>query len=83
MTCTETRICWFRVFVDLKMKQWSPQRIEKELDIARSTMLGWRAGASPKHEDGELLIALWQEVTGKTRESLPTEKRYPNAYRRR
>jgi hypothetical protein len=77
------RISWFRVFSDLKVKGWSLYRIEDELDIAKSTLNGWKAGAEPKHYDGETIISLWVIVTGKAREELPKERRYQNAYHRK
>lgn len=81
-TTTETRINWFRVFSDLKVGGWSLYRIEDELDIPKSTMLGWKDGAEPKHYDGETIISLWIVVTGRARGELPTERRY-RTYRRK
>lgn len=82
---TEVRISWFRVFGELSGRGWNLYRIAEEFDINRTTMLGWKAGASPKHEDGETIIRLWQIVTNKTRDELPTERRQRSAsyYRRR
>lgn len=80
---TPTRISWFRVFNELKAAGWSLYRIENELDIAKSTLNGWKDGAEPKHTDGEMLIKLWQIVTSKQRTELPIERRFQNAYRRK
>ncbi|MDO8298457.1 hypothetical protein [Lacisediminimonas sp.] len=79
---TETRVSWFRIFNDLKVRGWSVYRIEEHLDVAKSTMLGWKAGAEPRHADGELLIVLWIQVTGEARDALPLERRYPSGHSR-
>ena len=80
----ETRICWFRLFVDMKLEGWSLYDIEFELEIAKSTLIGWKDhGVEPKHADGERLIEFWSMVTAKERKDLPMEQRYPNGYRRK
>lgn len=78
-----TRISWFRIFNDLKAGGWSLYRIEAEMGVAKTTLLGWKSGAEPRHADGEMLISLWQTVTSKQRENLPIEKRFENAYHRK
>lgn len=82
-TRIETRISWFRVFNELKIRGWTLYRIADELEIPKTTLIGWKTGAEPRHFDGERLIDLWREVTGQERGALPTERRYPSAYRRR
>jgi len=82
-TSIEIRTSWFGIFNDLKRLGWSHYRIETEFGIAKTTQLGWKAGAEPKHSDGERMIALWSSVTGNDRDSLPMETKYPSAYRRR
>lgn len=77
----ESKISWFHLFALLKRKGWSLYRIETHTGIPKSTMLGWSNGAEPKHSDGETLIALWLEVTGESRDDLPTERKYPSRYR--
>lgn len=79
----DTRIAWFRVFDELKRADWSVYRIEREIGVPKTTLLGWKTGAEPKHADGERLINLWQSVTDKPRDQLPIERRYQSAYRRR
>lgn len=66
------RIDWFEVLMDLQRKGYSPATIGMAIDVPRTTINGWRdLGASPRHEDGEKLIALWCSVLGSTRELLP------------
>ena len=78
-----TRISWFRLFAELKDYGLSLYAVEHRLDVPKSTIISWKAGVEPKHADGERLIQLWEQVTGKQRGCLPTEQRYLNAYRRR
>jgi len=82
-TPPDTRISWFRLFAELKANGWSLYRIVGHLGVSKSTLIGWKMGVEPKHADGERLIELWLEVTGKHRGELPSERRYPNAYSRR
>jgi len=82
-TTTDTRISWFRLFAELKASGWSLYRIVGHLGVSKSTLIGWKMGVEPRHADGERLIVLWLEVTGKQRGELPVERRYPNAYARR
>ncbi|AYR26906.1 hypothetical protein RC54_03910 [Herbaspirillum rubrisubalbicans] len=77
------RIDWFNVFADLKRAGWSMYRIDEQLNISKSTLMGWKEGAEPKHFDGERLIQLWTDVTGQKREQLPVERRMPSAYQAR
>ncbi|MCI1005221.1 hypothetical protein [Herbaspirillum sp. C7C8] len=79
----EVRINWFNVFADLKRAAWSMYRIESQLHIPKTTLLGWKDGAEPKHFDGERLIQLWTDVTGQKREQLPVERRMPSAFQSR
>lgn len=79
----DTRIDWFRVFFELKCAEWSLYRIEKSISVPKTTLIGWKNGAEPKHADGERFIQLWQDVTGKPRDELPIERRFQSAYRRK
>ncbi|MGM0512975.1 MAG: hypothetical protein ACQER3_09855 [Pseudomonadota bacterium] len=63
---------WFRVITDLNRRSLSTQEIAKELGVSKSAVLGWKTGSEPRHGDGEALIALWCQVTGKAREVVPT-----------
>lgn len=80
---TETRVNWFQLFAQLKASGWSLYRIVGHLGVSKSTLIGWKMGVEPRHADGERLILLWLEVTGKQRAELPLERRYPNAFSRR
>lgn len=70
------RIDWFRVFDDLKREGLSMYAVEMRLSVPKSTMHGWKAGAEPKFSEGERLLWLWGEVTGKAREEAPMISRY-------
>lgn len=67
---------WFRIYADLQTCGWHLAKIAKEIGIARTTLMGWKQGADPRHSDGELMISLWQQVTGKKRRELPLERKY-------
>jgi hypothetical protein len=45
--------------------------LSEAIDIPRVTMIDWRKGASPRHKDGERVIATWCRLTGKERSDLP------------
>lgn len=62
---------WFRVLNDISKAGYSLQKIAYELDVAASTLIGWKQGAVPKHHTGEALIAIWIRTTGLAREQLP------------
>lgn len=62
---------WFRVICDLIALEYDLQKISKAIDIADSTIHGWKMGTEPRHADGERLVKLWCEVTGKPRKNLP------------
>lgn len=70
------RIDWFRIFHDLKVRGLSLYVIGARLSIPKSTMNGWRSGSEPKFCEGERLLWLWGEITGKTRADAPTVSRY-------
>lgn len=70
-TATEIRIDWFQVFVDLGRLGFSAQGVAEAIRVPKSTLLGWKQGAEPKHGDGEKLIAFWCQASGNDRGSLP------------
>lgn len=69
---TENRIDWFQVIADLGRLGVPSQMIADSVGVAKSTLLGWKQGAEPKHGDGERLIAFWCRVTERQREALPS-----------
>lgn len=68
---TEIRIDWFQVINDLGRRGFPSQLSADSIGVAKSTLLGWKHGAEPKHGDGERLIAFWCRVTERQREALP------------
>lgn len=68
---TVIRIDWFQVISDLGRRGFPSQLIADSIGVAKSTLLGWKQGAEPKHGDGEKLIAFWCRVTERQREALP------------
>src|SRR3546814_1777891 len=65
------RVDWFRVLVDLRRLGWTSARVAGEIDMPRTTVDGWKAGAVPRYDPGERLVALWVEVTGNARGDVP------------
>lgn len=66
------RVNWWQIMIDLERKGVTVMTISKRIDVAKSTLLGWKnQDAEPRYGDGEMLIALWVEVTGMERGHLP------------
>ena len=71
MRVEQYRIDWFRFISDISRRQFSLSRTAAELEVSKSTLLGWKMGSEPKHGDGEALIEMWCQVTGRDREIVP------------
>lgn len=69
----ESRYCvdWFKVICELDNYEHDIQKISEKIYIAYTTIHGWKMGTEPRHADGERLVMLWCEVTGKPRKDLP------------
>lgn len=72
----ELRVDWFRIIVDLERAGYSHAAIGSAIDCPKSTVQGWKQGATPKFDDGDLLIVLWCAVTKNGRESVHRVPRY-------
>jgi len=68
---TENRIDWFQVISDLGRRGFPLQLIAESIGVAKSTLIGWKQGAEPKHGDGEKLVGFWCRVMEKPRDDLP------------
>ena len=75
-TAPEIRIDWFQVINDLGRRGFPLQLIADSVDVAKSTVHGWKQGAEPKHGDGERLIAFWCRASGRDRGDLPMIGRF-------
>ncbi|RZI78780.1 MAG: hypothetical protein EOP38_27075, partial [Rubrivivax sp.] len=54
------RIDWFRVLVDLKQAGLSSAAVAAAVNVAKSTVIGWKnLDAEPRYQDGEALLLLW------------------------
>lgn len=62
---------WFAVITEINRYGITVAHISAHIHIPRTTILGWKQGAEPKHSDGEKLVGIWQSLTGKSRENLP------------
>ena len=71
-TATEQRVDWFRLLADLKRLGFSLRSLPEHVHIPYETMRDWaNKGHEPRHSDGERLIAFWQTVMNRPRESVP------------
>lgn len=52
----------------------SQRLLAEHLEIPRETLRGWMDGSEPRHTDGERLIAVWVQLTGKARTFIPTTR---------
>ena len=73
---TDEKINWFQVIVDLERLGYRHNTIAASVGVGKSTVAGWKQGASPRFEDGEVLIGLWEVVTKNGRESVHKVKRH-------
>lgn len=68
-----TRVDWFKIIDDLKRQGVSLYGICAAIGVSPQKLCGYKQGSEPKHGDGEKLLKLWCQVTGKDREQVPTE----------
>ncbi len=73
MSETTTRIDWFRIIDELKRQGVSLYGIEAAIGVSPQKLCGYKQGSEPRHKDGESLLGLWCQVTGKGREVAPVE----------
>ncbi|ANA34460.1 hypothetical protein LMG18090_04037 [Ralstonia mannitolilytica] len=73
---TDLRIDWFRVFVQLKDEGYSLNDVSHFTDIPKSTLIGWKNGAEPKHSQGVCLLTFWAQATGHGSDEAPKVSPY-------
>lgn len=73
---SDVKIDWFRLIVDLDYHGYGPTTVSLSIDVAKTTLLGWKQGSRPRYEEGDRLIDLWVRVTGNGRETVPRVNRY-------
>lgn len=71
------RIDWFQVIIDLGRRGYTPQSVADAIHVPRTTLLGWKQGAEPKHADGEKLVAMWSSCCGLSRDQVPMTPLHP------
>lgn len=62
---------WFRIIIDICRHGYSHAAVAVAVGSPKSTVQGWKQGAVPRWNEGERLVCLWSQVTGKGREELP------------
>lgn len=59
-------INWFRILADLKRSGWTHEQIAYQIDCNKTAVGNWAIGEfSPKFKNGEMLLLLWRQETGK------------------
>ena len=66
-----SKVDWFKLLCDLKRSHIALCQIEKDTHIPKSTLLGFKEGRQPRHDDGEILITYWQQKTKNSRDIVP------------
>lgn len=75
----ERRVDWFRILADLMHRGFLLSHVAHQIDAPRTTVMGWRDGIEPRHDDGERLLRFWSECTGMSRLDVPYTHREPSA----
>lgn len=65
------KVDWFKVLNGLNRAGYTMQKIADEIDVAKSTLLGWKQGSELRHSTGEALIELSSSVLSHDRSQLP------------
>lgn len=78
----DEHIDWFRVFIDLERSGVSMVKASSELNIPRSTLMGYKNYfARPRFEEGLKILRFWSVTCSRELEELPTCKLYEfNSY---
>lgn len=67
----EPRVDWFAILADLQRKGLPVSAVALQIGVPRTTLLGYKQGAEPKHADGERLVGLWVQITEHARDRVP------------
>ena len=70
-TAPTPTIDWFQVIMEISRYGFSMQVIAQSIGVARTTLLGWKQGAEPRHSEGDRLLTFWTNVTGHDRSEAP------------
>lgn len=65
------RIDWFRVITMVLRGGYSIQTAADTINVARTTVIGWKQGAEPRYTEGERLVSLWCRAMRRDRSKLP------------
>lgn len=65
-------IDWFKVINDLNNSNFDLELLGDLVGVHKQTVKNWKNGTEPRYRDGEKLIFLWVQATGKKRKQLPT-----------
>jgi hypothetical protein len=74
---------WSALIYSLRRQGFTFPQLAQQLGIAKSTLIGYRDGATPKHPDGEVLLQFWLNITHSERGTEPKTIRFMNGSVRR
>lgn len=64
-------IDWFQVITEISRAGLPMHAIAESIGVARTTLIGWKQGAEPRHSEGDRLLRFWTKVTGQDRSAVP------------
>lgn len=74
---------WSALIYALRRQGFTFPQLALELLIPKSTLIGYRDGATPRHDDGEVLLNFYLNTTNSARGTEPKRIRYPTGNGRR
>lgn len=70
-SAVQRSVDWFQVCAILTRQGYPLVSVAQHIGVARTTLIGWKQGAEPRHSEGTRLLAFWCQVTGNTLASVP------------
>lgn len=73
----DQHVAWALIVADLKSRGHTNETIAKRIGATEGRVRKWvEIDCQPRHDDGERLLAMWCQVTGRQRETAPVVSRY-------
>lgn len=70
--CQSKRVDWWHIITDLCRHGHTHASIGISIGVGKSTVNDWKNNeARPKFDEGDVLVRMWCEITGNSRESVP------------
>ena len=71
---------WSAIVNELRRRGFTFPQMALELLIPKSTLIGYRDGATPRHDDGEVLLAFYLHHTNTDRGNEPKRRAMPSGH---